>query len=111
MHNYGMKRYSLDSMVNGWFIGNFEPTSLKSKEFEVALKRYKAGDIEPAHFQNIAIEITLVVSGTIRLGAELFYENDIIEIPPLEIADFESITDSIVIAIKSPSNPNDKELA
>ena len=106
-----MKKYMLSDMFGGWFIGNFEPTIYASKDFEVCLKRYKMGDKEPAHFQNIATEFTLVVSGRIRLGDSYFTENDIIEIEPLEIADFESLTDSIVIAIKTPSIPSDKEMA
>lgn len=106
-----MKRYSLDGMVGGWFIGNFEPSIFASQDFEICLKRYKKGDVEPAHFQHVATEYTLVVSGIIRMGLMEFRENEIVEIPPLEIADFESITDSIVVAIKTPSMPSDKEIA
>jgi mannose-6-phosphate isomerase-like protein (cupin superfamily) len=106
-----MKKYVLNEMVGGWFIGNFEPSVYNSKDFEVCLKRYKKGDKEAAHFQHTATEYTLVVSGRIRLGERHFGENEIIEIPPLEIADFESLTDSIVVAIKTPSNPSDKKLA
>ena len=105
-----MKKYVLSDMVGGWFIGNFEPTVLASKDFEVCLKRYKKGDKEPAHFQHTATEYTLVVSGRIRLGERCFEENEIIEIAPLEIADFESLTDSVVVAIKTPSIPSDKEI-
>jgi mannose-6-phosphate isomerase-like protein (cupin superfamily) len=109
--NSEMKRYKLTDMIGGWFIGNFEPSIYPSNDFEVCLKRYKKGDKEPAHFQHTATEYTLVVSGQIRLGEKFFGENEIIEIPPLEIADFESITDSVVVAIKTPSIPSDKEIA
>lgn len=106
-----MKKHILNDMAGGWFIGNFEPSVYASKDFEVCLKRYKKGDTEAAHFQHTATEYTLVVSGRIRLGDKFFEENEIIEIPPLEIADFESLTDSIVVAIKTPSIPSDKEIA
>ena len=106
-----MKIHSLNEMVGGWFIGNFEPTIHSTELFEVCLKRYKKGEKEMGHFQRIATEYTLVVSGRIRLGAREFGENEIIEIPPLEIADFESLTDSIVVAIKTPSLPTDKVIA
>ena len=106
-----MEKYKLSDMFGGWFIGNFQPTVHSTNEFEVCLKRYKKGDKEGAHFQRIATEFTLVVSGRIRLGEREFEENDIVEIPPFEIADFESLTDSVVVAIKTPSIPSDKIIA
>jgi hypothetical protein len=39
-----MKVDKLDRMVKGWFVGNFEPTVIKTNDVEVAVKKYKAGD-------------------------------------------------------------------
>ena len=36
-----MKQANLNDMINGWFVGNFEPTLLKTNDIEVAVKRYK----------------------------------------------------------------------
>jgi quercetin dioxygenase-like cupin family protein len=98
----------IDQFTKGWFVGNFSPVIVPSEEFEIAVKWFKAGEIEPLHKQKIATEITVVVEGQIRLGGELFSAGDIITIPPGEYAEFESITDSSLVCVKTPSLPNDK---
>jgi quercetin dioxygenase-like cupin family protein len=106
-----MEVENLSNMVGGWFVGNFKPSVLKTAEFEVALKRYVKGDVEAAHYQKIATEISVVVSGKIRLGEMTFHADDIITIPPNVIADFECLEDCVVVAIKTPSLPSDKVIA
>ena len=39
-----MNKSKLGDMIGGWFIGNFEPSLLKTNDVEVAVKKYKAGD-------------------------------------------------------------------
>ena len=36
-----MRKYLIDNMTNGWFIGPFEPSCFKTEMFECALKKYK----------------------------------------------------------------------
>ena len=36
-----MKVVKLEDMVKGWFIGNFDPTLIKTNDVEVAVKEYK----------------------------------------------------------------------
>ena len=36
-----MKKNKLSEMIGGWFIGNFEPSLLKTNYVEVAVKKYK----------------------------------------------------------------------
>ena len=50
---------SLQDMVGGWIVGNFEPTCLKTTACEVACKHYDAGAAEAAHVHRIATEMTL----------------------------------------------------
>ena len=47
-----MKTAKLEDMVKGWFVGNFEPSLLKTNDVEVAVKSYKKGDYE----ENITIK-------------------------------------------------------
>ena len=49
-----MKRAQLSDMLRGWFIGDFSPTVLSTKDVEVGVKLYKAGDSEERHFHKIA---------------------------------------------------------
>ena len=104
----GMIKHSLTDFTLGWIVGNFNPSLFKNENMEVGIKRFKAGDTELSHYQLTAHEITVVITGKIRLGNETFVEDDVIEVSPLEIADFESLTDSILVCIKHPSLPSDK---
>lgn len=103
-----MKKYKLSDMTKGWFIGDFSPTLVKTKDFEVAIKEYKKGDSEESHFHKIATEITVVSKGRVMLNNEVFCEGDIIEIKPNEIAKFEALEDSSTVVVKIPSVSSDK---
>lgn len=105
-----MRIHKLNDFVGGWFIGNFTPTMSGTEDFEVCLKRYKSGDREPVHYQLSATEFTLVVEGKVRMGGLYLERDDILEIPPLVAADFEALTDAVVVAVKTPSLPSDKVL-
>ena len=106
-----MKRDQLSRMVGGWFIGNFDPAILPNQNFEVCIKEYLKGDVELKHYQKVAIEITVVISGKVRMGEEILLKGDIIMLEPFEEFDFEALTDSVVVAVKSPSLPSDKFLS
>jgi mannose-6-phosphate isomerase-like protein (cupin superfamily) len=94
----------------GWFIGNFSPSLFQTKEFEICVKYFKAGDLEKEHYQNVATEVTAIISGTAKIGSVEVGPGDIIEIGPLEVASFEAVTDVALVAIKFPSLPEDKVL-
>jgi len=94
----------------GWFVGNFDPVFFHSREVEISLKRLRQGEIEPRHYQVTATEISLIVSGHCRIGDTFLGPNEILKIEPNVTADFEAITDVVIVAIKFPSIPNDKRL-
>ena len=106
-----MKLAKLGNMKNGWFVGNFEPTVLKTNDVEVAVKKYKANDYEKKHFHKIATEITLIVSGEVEMNKKRYREGDIIVIEPNEATDFLAITDAMTIVVKKPSAKDDKYYA
>lgn len=98
-------------MIKGWFIGNFEPSLLKTNAVEVALKRYKKGDYEEAHYHKIATEFTVIVSGRVRMNGKEYREGDIIVIEPNDSTDFEALEDNTVnVVVKIPGANNDKYL-
>jgi hypothetical protein len=106
-----MKIAKLSEFTNGWFLGNFDPSLFKSQDFEICVKNFKKGEVEMAHFQRIATEVTVVLSGTVRMGEHILHVDDILTIFADEICDFEAITDCKVLGVKFPSLPNDKVLA
>lgn len=101
---------SLDEMVRGWFVGDFEPTVYASSEVEVAIKHYAAGDTEARHVHKVATELTAVVSGTVRMDGRELGAGEILRLEPGEPSDFEAVTDAVVVAVKLPAVAGDKYL-
>lgn len=103
-----MKSFKLENMIKGWFIGNFYPTALETQACEVAIKKYSAGDFEDTHYHKLATEVTLIVSGQVKMAGQVWFEGDIIVLFPNEETDFLSITDAITVVVKYPGASNDK---
>jgi len=105
-----MKHAKLNDMVKGWFVGAFSPSAHHTPLCEVAVKRYKAGDKEAMHYHKVATEITLILSGSVRMAAKEWHEGDIIVLEPGETSAFEALTDTINIVVKTPGALDDKFL-
>ncbi len=105
-----MNQEKLSSMIKGWFVGDFEPTLVKTQDVEVAVKRYNAGDAEDWHYHKIAKEITVVISGEIEMNGKRFVKDDIVIMEPGEGTDFKAITDAVNVVVKIPGAKNDKYL-
>lgn len=103
-----MKIEHLDSMVKGWFVGNFEPTLYKTNDCEVAVKSYVKGEYEKKHYHKIATEITVIVKGRVRMFDKEFSEGDMVVVEPGEATDFEALEDCINVVVKLPGANNDK---
>lgn len=103
-----MKIEKLNNMEKGWFVGNFEPSLYRTNDCEVAVKSYKKGDYEKAHYHRIATEITVVISGKVKMFDAVFAEGDIIIVEPGDTTDFQALEDSINVVVKIPGANNDK---
>ena len=95
-------------MTNGWFIGNFEPTVIKTESVEVAVKKYSQGDREELHHHKVATEVTVIVTGRVRMNGIEYVKGDILIIDPLEATDFEVLDDALTVVVKYPGAINDK---
>ena len=103
-----MKTAKIDDMVKGWFVGNFEPTLYKTNDCEVAVKTYKKGDKEKAHYHKIATEITVVVKGKVKMFDKVFVEGEIVVVEPGESTAFEALEDAMNVVVKIPGANDDK---
>ena len=106
-----MNSAHLQDMVKGWFVGSFAPSAHATEACEVAVKRYTAGQREAAHYHRVATEITLVLSGRVRMAGKEWGEGDIVVLSPGETTDFEALTDAVNVVVKTPGAPDDKYLA
>lgn len=105
-----MKKANLKDMIGGWFVGDFDPAAFKTAGCEVALKKYSAGAKEAAHYHAVATEITLIVSGRVRMCGREWEDGSIIIIEPRDSTDFEALTDVVSVVVKVPGALNDKFL-
>jgi hypothetical protein len=113
-----MYHRKLSEMKGGWFVGDFEPTVVKTEHVEVAIKRYKLGDKEAAHVHRVATELTLCVSGQFQMttvyenglrgSALVAQEGDIIGLNPGDAVEFLALTDCVCCVVKMPSVKGDK---
>lgn len=106
-----MKRARLQEMVNGWFVGGFQPAAFATGVCEVGVKHYRAGDAEVAHYHKVATEITLVLSGTVSMRDQVWSDGDIIVLEPGDVTAFEALTDAVTVVVKVPGALNDKYIA
>lgn len=106
-----MQEYELSDFKLGWIIGNFIPSIHRTPEIEIGIKHYIKGQTEARHKQKTAKEITVVISGSIRMENLILQKGQILMIEPGEYADFEAVTDCSLVCIKFPSIPDDKVLA
>lgn len=105
-----MEEFDYKDMVKGWFVGGFSPTALQTEECEVAVKKYKAGEYEVAHYHKISTEVTMILSGKVQMCGKEWGEGDILVLKPGEITDFMALTDTINVVVKVPGALNDKYL-
>jgi mannose-6-phosphate isomerase-like protein (cupin superfamily) len=103
-----MRTARIEEMTKGWFVGDFKPTLHATRDVEVSVKHYRAGDAEAAHYHKIAREFTVIVSGIVRMSGRDFKAGDIIVIEPGEATDFQAVTDAVTTVVKIPGAQNDK---
>jgi quercetin dioxygenase-like cupin family protein len=101
---------NLEDMLKGWFVGNFDPSVLKTDACEVGIKPYKKGDTEEEHYHKVATEITVILNGRVRMCGEEYVGGDIVVIKPGVATAFEALEDSATVVVKVPGATNDKYL-
>ncbi len=106
-----MKVSRLEEMTRGWFVGDFTPTLFKTRDVEVAMMRYKAGDAEKKHFHKIATELTVIAQGEVEMNGKRYVTGDIVVMEPGEATDFRAVTDAMTTVVKIPGVVNDKYLS
>lgn len=103
-----MEILKMSDMKGGWFVGNFEPTSYKTEEFEVCYKFHSKGEEWDCHYHKKAIEINYLVQGKMLIQDKLLTSGDIFILKPYEVANPVFLEDCTVLIVKTPSVPNDK---
>jgi hypothetical protein len=103
-----MELYNVGDFKGGWFIGDFEPSLLRTKDFEISVRHYKVGDVEDKHVHKVADEYTVVITGVVEMNGVQCKPKDIVLIRKGEAVKFKVLTDAITIAVKVPSIIGDR---
>ena len=103
-----MKIHKLQDMVRGWFIGDFEPSVLRTKGFEVGVLTHKKGEYWAEHYHKIATEINILLKGDMSVNGIHINEGDIFVLEPNETAAPVFHEDCTVLCVKTPSVIGDK---
>tara|TARA_R110001592_G_scaffold339310_1_gene626991 strand:+ start:3739 stop:4062 length:324 start_codon:yes stop_codon:yes gene_type:complete len=103
-----LKLSNIKDFTKGWFVGNFEPSLIKTNDVEVGYKEYKQGDKESRHYHKIATEITVIIKGEVLMNNIKYKQGSVIEIPAGEVTNFECLLDAKTLVVKYPGASNDK---
>ena len=103
-----MKLSNIKNMTRGWFIGDFEPSILRTKDFEVGLLTHKKGEVWPKHYHALSTEYNLLIEGSMTVQGTQINPGDIFIFEPMEIADPVFHEDCKVLCVKVPSVIGDK---
>jgi hypothetical protein len=106
-----LNKFKLEEFTLGWVVGNFSPSLHLTTDFEFGVKYFKSGDCEPRHYQTVARELSIVVTGSCRIGSFRLESGEGLMIEAGEEADFEALSDCAIAVIKWPSLPADKILS
>lgn len=97
----------MNEMTGGWFVGDFEPSVYKTKEFEVCYKTHPKGESWPTHYHTTT-EINYLIRGKMMANDTLIQAGDIFVVEPYETVAPIFIEDCELIVVKSKSLKNDK---
>jgi quercetin dioxygenase-like cupin family protein len=94
--------------TRGWFIGNFEPSLLKTSDFEVGLLTHKKDEYWAPHCHKESVEYNVLISGKMVVQGKELNSGDVFVFDKGEVADPIFLEDCTLIVVKVPSIPSDK---
>lgn len=98
----------LSSFTRGWIVGDFEPSFIRRKDFEIGILQHKKDERWDYHYHKGLTEINLLVKGKMLINEREIHEKDVFTFYPNMIACPIFIEDCTVVCIKVPSVIGDK---
>lgn len=103
-----MIKRNINEFWRGWFIGNFEPSVLKTDQFEVAIITHTKGEYWPPHYHKVSTEYNVLLEGKMLICGKEINPWEVFIFEPGEIADPVFLEDCKVLCVKVPCVPGDK---
>lgn len=104
------KSLPLSDSVRGWVIGNFTPSLLRTKKFEVGILSHKKGEKWPFHIHDELCEYNYIYSGKMLINGLEFKTGDSFMFEKGHPAIPIFTEDCTIICVKVPSVPKDKKI-
>lgn len=102
------RQYDLNQYVRGWFIGNFEPSLIKTAQLEIGLLTHNKNEKWDFHYHTEADEVNFLLEGRMLLNEQVIEKGMQFIIYKNQIACPVFLEDCKVLCIKTPSVPTDK---
>lgn len=103
-----MRMRRLEEFKNGWIIGDFEPSLLRTKEFEISVMIHEKGAYIPLHYHHLVEEMNVFVSGSMTCNGRVLVPGDIFIFEKDEVSDCIVHEKSTIVVVKVPSIIGDK---
>lgn len=104
-----IKTGCIHEFKNGWLMGNFVPSLVKTEDFEIAIHRHQASTGGGDHIHKIATEYNIVIDGEVVLDHTIsIRQNGYWITEPGQSFDVYFKEYTTLLVIKLPSVPDDK---
>lgn len=98
----------LEDFTRGWLMGDFEPSLIRTKDFEVGILTHTKGEVWPKHYHKLADEYNVLVKGKMTVNGTELNTGDVFIIEKNEVSEPKFLEDCTVLVIKIPSIIGDK---
>lgn len=103
-----MNLSKLKDYHRGWIIGDFDPSILRTKDFEVGVLFHPKGEVWAAHYHKDSVEYNVLIAGKMIIQGKEINSGDVFVFEKNEVADPVFLEDCTVLCVKVPSIPSDK---
>lgn len=102
-----MKQINLKEMKKGYFIGDFEPNVLRSKNVEISIKGASKYTLDAAYYRKNDVRVIYISRGKIDLDGRIYGKGDALLFEPGEIINIFALTNVDMIVINFPGTKGD----
>jgi len=99
---------NIENFLNGWIVGNFEPSLVQTKDVEIGILNLEAGQRGDGHFHKNHTEYNILIQGKAKIKDKIYSDGDIFIYKPFERSDVEYLSNTKLLVIKTPATKNDK---
>ncbi len=100
----------LSELTRGWLIGDFTPSLVRTKEFEIGILSHKSGEKWPYHIHDFQDEYNYLINGHMTVNDLEYLSGDNFALLKGHLAVPHFMSDCRLVCIKFPSIPSDKRI-